>query len=747
MSTIKEVAALAGVSIGTVSNYCTGARFVQPEKAKMIKDAIEKLDYKPNTYAKSLRSRNNQEIGVILPNIYDQYYSFILAGIERELRNSNYYVNLGLTDDVPETEIAILSSFLKKDIRGLIVVSCQTDAHFFEKPNNFITVFIDRKIIPNDINFVSSNPYETMIFLLSQLQEQGYTKIGLMAGPENFSCEKECSKAYYDFFAGKNIIPEEGLVHHIRSTKEESFRTAISFLQEKHPQVIISTSQNISTGIEQAASIIGISTEKDLLIISFSQERWNYHITFNGIINTMRPAHFIGKKAAKLLLNNLKSPLLFEKQQIILKDKIINRNLFENDSFSLSQKQYQNKVLKLLLLNSPNAHTIIQTRFDFSSKTGIDLDITLCEHEKLFDRLVKEETLRQYDILMYDNPWLDILVANHCLADITGFVQAKEFNKDIFLNKLPEKVGMLNNRYYGLPINFGPQLLLYRKDLFDNPLIQEQFEKKYQTKLRVPKTWFEFNVISSFFTRSQNSSSPVEFGTSVAAKNASVLLPELMPRIWAYGGEVFDTYGNVAVDTPEFIKGVTSFIETFSSTNPASLDDNVEKTVEDFYLGKSAMLVGFASFIADVNNHSKSKIIGKIGYDYIPGGISVLGCWGFGISARSNQVEEAFELIRWTCDPDLENYFTILNGQSVLKNVYTNDELVSHYPWLSIIDKIYPGNRQRKSVYRPNGSIVPITTVENLIYQHVFSILQQKCPIETAIKNLRKEIELLIHNE
>jgi multiple sugar transport system substrate-binding protein len=272
---------------------------------------------------------------------------------------------------------------------------------------------------------------------------------------------------------------------------------------------------------------------------------------------------------------------------------------------------------------------------------------------------------------MYDNPWLDILVANHCLADITGFVQAKEFNKDIFLNKLPEKVGMLNNRYYGLPINFGPQLLLYRKDLFDNPLIQEQFEKKYQTKLRVPKTWFEFNVISSFFTRSQNSSSPVEFGTSVAAKNASVLLPELMPRIWAYGGEVFDTYGNVAVDTPEFIKGVTSFIETFSSTNPASLDDNVEKTVEDFYLGKSAMLVGFASFIADVNNHSKSKIIGKIGYDYIPGGISVLGCWGFGISARSNQVEEAFELIRWTCDPDLENYFTILNGQSVLKNVYT----------------------------------------------------------------------------
>lgn len=747
MSTIKEVAALAGVSIGTVSNYCTGARYVQPEKARMIKEAIEKLDYKPNTYAKSLRSRNNQEIGVILPNIYDQYYSFILAGIERELRNSNYYVNLGLTDDVPETEIAILSNFQKKDMRGLIVVSCQTDQLFFEKTKNLTTVFIDRKIMPADFNFVSSNPYETMFFLLSQLINHGYTKIGLIAGPENFSCEKECSKAYYDFFSGRNITPEDGLVHHIRSTKEEAFRTAISFLQEKHPQVIISTSQNISTGIEQAASIIGISTEKDLLIISFSQERWNYHITFNGIINTMRPAHFIGKKAAKLLLNNLKSPLLFEKQQIILKDKIIYRKLFENDSFSNSQKQYQNKVLKLLLLDSPNAHTIIQTRYDFTSKTGIDLDISLCEHNKLLDRLLNKETLRHYDILMYDNPWLDILVANHCLADLTGFIQTEAFNKDIFLSKLPEKVGMINKQYYGLPINFGPQLLLYRKDLFENPMIQEQFEKKYQTKLRVPRTWFEFNVVSSFFTQSLNSNSPVPFGTSVAAQNASVLLPELMPRIWAYGGDVFDSNGNVAVDSPEFIKGVTSFVETFNSTNPSSLDDNVEKTVEDFYLGKSAMLVGFASFIADVNNHSKSKIIGKIGYDYIPGGVSVLGCWGFGISSQSDQIEEAFELIRWTCDPDLENYFTILNGQSVLKNVYTNDELVSHYPWLSIIDKIYPGNRQRKSIYRTDGSIVPITTVEHIIYKHVTNILQHKSPIETAIKDLRLEIEFLIHHQ
>jgi DNA-binding LacI/PurR family transcriptional regulator len=131
MSTIKDVAKHAGVSVGTVSNYMTGVRSVSPELARQIKAAIHELDYKPNSYAKNLRTSNNLEIGVILPNTYDQYYSFLLAGLERELKQSGYYVNLALSDDVPEEEIAILDGFMRKDICGLIVVSCQNNYKYF----------------------------------------------------------------------------------------------------------------------------------------------------------------------------------------------------------------------------------------------------------------------------------------------------------------------------------------------------------------------------------------------------------------------------------------------------------------------------------------------------------------------------------------------------------------------------------------------------------------------------------------
>jgi ABC-type glycerol-3-phosphate transport system substrate-binding protein len=58
------------------------------------------------------------------------------------------------------------------------------------------------------------------------------------------------------------------------------------------------------------------------------------------------------------------------------------------------------------------------------------------------------------------------------------------------------------------------------------------------------------------------------------------------------------------------------------------------------------MLFGFASFVADVNNDKKSKIVGKIGYSNIPGGYSVWGSWGLGIPPESKRKEEAFSFIR-----------------------------------------------------------------------------------------------------
>lgn len=743
MSTIKDVAKRSGVSVGTVSNYFTGAKHVHPETVKKIKVAIDELGYKPNSYAKNLRTNSNKEIGVVLPNTSEQYYAFLLTGIETELNKAGYYLNLALSNDVPEAEKMIIGNFMKKSISGIIVMSCLHDTEFYDQITETPILFIDRKVTTFDANFVSFDQYNTMSFLMSQLFERGCEKIALIAGPEHFSCEREYDQAYRDFFKSRGNEVNENCIFHINMTKEEAFRTGISLFQDVAPQAIVSTSRTLTNGLEHAASLAGISLYNDIVMISIGQETFSNFLKYNNIIVTMRPANYLGVKAARLLLSNIDSPLMFEKQQIILEDKIVGKKLFEPTKATAIPLPAANKRLRVLFLDSPNAHGIIRTHSVFTRKTGIDVDVTLCEHGTLLSKLMDKKFLSNYDVCMYDNPWLDILVEENLLYDITDYVNSDAIDTSTFLTGLLEKVGYANERYFGIPFLFGPQLLLYRRDLFENPQLGDLFEKKYREKLRVPRTWFEFNVVSGFFTRVLNPYSPVEFGTSFSARNAATLLPELMPRIWAYNSSVFDNEGMPLVASASFKKGINNLVEAFNFAPPETLTYSVEDTVEDFYLGKTAMLVSFASFIADVNNTAKSKIIGKIGYANIPGNNSVLGSWGLAIPATNEDPSSAFEFIRWTCDPDMSSYFAILDGQSPLKNVYTNDELANHYPWLPLIYKTYAGNKQRKSVRRKDGTLIPITSIERLIYEQIMDIIAKDLTIDEALATLNSKLSEL----
>jgi multiple sugar transport system substrate-binding protein len=744
MSTIKDVARLAKVSVGTVSNYLTGVKNVLPETAVKIKAAIVDLNYRPNPYAKNLRRNSNMEIGVVLPNTYETYYAYLLAGVETELKKSGYYLNLGFSGDIPENEKDIVDSFLEKNVCGLIIMSCLKGFEYYDRISSTPVVFIDRKVTSRDANFISFNQYETMTYLLSQIYDRGCRRIALVAGPDHFSCELEYARAYRDFFKAKDLGVDENLICHINMTKEEGFRTGISLFQDQMPQSIISTSRLMTNGLEQAAYLADISLDDSMVLVSIGQETLSGYQKNNSIIVSMRPANFLGAKAAQLLQSNIDSPLMFEKQQIILSDKIIGKNLFEPPKAFISARKPGGKKLRVLFLDSPNAHGIIRTHTDFTRRTGIDVDATLCEHGTLLSKLMDKDYLSTFDVCMYDNPWLDILVSKNCFMDITDYINSNLIDTSELLDGLIDKVGQIHGSYYGVPFTFGPQLLLYRRDLFENPRLQDWFEKKYRAKLHVPRTWFEFNVVSSFFTHSLNPNSPVKYGTSLSARNDANLLPELMPRIWAYGGSVFDNDGTPLVTSTAFKKGINSLLETFKYAPEQTLSHSVEDTVQDFYLGRTAMLVSFAAFIADVNNTAKSKITGRIGYSNIPGNHSVLGGWGLAIPASNTNPAAAFEFIRWICDPEMSKFFAILDGQSPLKNVYTNDELANHYPWLPLIYKTYLGNKQRKSIVKQDGSLVPITVIEALIYRHVMSILRQDASTDDAMAALSDELWELV---
>src|SRR3546814_8320810 len=94
--TIRDVAARAGVSTATVSNVLSGTRHVGPERRQRVLDAIERLDYRPNGIAASLRSQRSRVVGVVVPDINNAVFAGNgqrmeeLAAGERKSTRLNY---------------------------------------------------------------------------------------------------------------------------------------------------------------------------------------------------------------------------------------------------------------------------------------------------------------------------------------------------------------------------------------------------------------------------------------------------------------------------------------------------------------------------------------------------------------------------------------------------------------------------------------------------------------------------------
>ena len=745
MANIKDIAASAGVSIGTVSNYLNGTHKVREDTAQRIQTAIELLNYRVNYNARSLKCNENKEICVVIPNLRDPYFTMILAGIENELSQAEYYLNVAISNDIPEQEISVLNTFLKKNIIGLIIISCQPDnAEYFQNNfhnNNTATVFIDRKINNLDANFLSFDYYDTIHHLLSQLYSTGHRDISLVVGNKNFHSEIECIRAYNDFCDASGIADDQRIIRYTNSSKEDAFRTGINLLSEQKLSVIITSSQSILMGIEKAVALKGLKAGEDIVVISLGQEEWGGYKAQNGIINTMRPAYWVGKKSAQLLAQNLATPILFEKKQLKLNDKIIGEVLFEPESRRSKNRGKAGKSLNILLWESSNAEAIKKIIFTYTEKYGVDTHIDTMPQEDILDTILKN---KKYDVVMYDLPWLELLVKDEVLLDVSSYVESEHFNKNAFLFDLLDTVGRYDNKYYGLPVLYSPQLLLYRKDFFQDASLRSSFYNKYHVHLAPPKTWSEFNAICEFFTESVNPDSPVPYGTSVAGASMERLVPEFMSRLWAYNGELFDENNNILVKSSSFKKALNSIRETFKYATPESVNNSYTQAAQEFYKGNAAMLVCYAVHISDVNNYLKSEIVGKIGYSEIPGKSSVLGAWGFGITTQCQNASTAFDFMAWACGPSLNNYFTILNGQSAIQSVYEHDELINLYPWLSLMLKAYPDCRVRESKRINGEKIIPVTSIEKILYKHIYNMLETDCDAQSVQERIFEDMTLLL---
>lgn len=126
---MSDVAKLAQVSTMTVSRVLNESPNVLDETRQRVFAAIEQLGYRRNELARSLRDRRSRQIGILVPNLYDQFFARCAHAISTVAKAHNYSVSIATTDEDPDAEFEEASRMALRNIEGLAVIPAEADAH------------------------------------------------------------------------------------------------------------------------------------------------------------------------------------------------------------------------------------------------------------------------------------------------------------------------------------------------------------------------------------------------------------------------------------------------------------------------------------------------------------------------------------------------------------------------------------------------------------------------------------------
>jgi len=316
MITIKEIAKMANVSAATVSHVINGTAKISPETTKRVMDVINKVNYKPNSIAKSLKIKRTNTIGIITEDITVFNTPEIINGINEHAENCGYHIilnNLRLykrignnykdTSKFTDLVSDIVGDLVNRQVDGIIYVG----AHCRD-----ITGLIENVSVPIVYTYCyTNNESDISIYYDDELAAyeatkhlimNNHRKIGVITGSlSSIQCQERL-KGYQRALYDNNILFNPQFMKIGNWELEQGYLAAKELLSlPDAPTAIFSMNDVMAGGVIEAAKELGISIPKELSLVGFDNRECSY--SYSPKLTTMSlPLYEIGKKGAEILI-------------------------------------------------------------------------------------------------------------------------------------------------------------------------------------------------------------------------------------------------------------------------------------------------------------------------------------------------------------------------------------------------------------------------------------------------------------
>jgi len=323
--TIKDIARMANVSIGTVSNVINGKGRYSEETKKKIEKIISESSYRPNAAARILKDKLNPLIALVVPfasqkEIFiNPFFTQLIAGIESGARNRQFHVIVTGIKDKPE-----LSYLVEKNINGLIVFGANENQDLLTeiKKLSLPTVYMDSYLSDPGLYQVGLDDENGGYLATKYLLELGHEAIHVIAG-ELGEMEKQNTVGHLRLAGYQKALEEakisfdQTLVLQYDFTVEGGYQAAQQIYQQRRKSTAVFAFSDLAAmGVLKGFYDLGVSVPHDFSVVGFDDLYFSQYLT-PGLTTISQDIIGRGQSAVKLLIDQIENKNNEQNRKII----------------------------------------------------------------------------------------------------------------------------------------------------------------------------------------------------------------------------------------------------------------------------------------------------------------------------------------------------------------------------------------------------------------------------------------------
>jgi LacI family transcriptional regulator len=326
---IADVARLAGVSVGTVSNVLNRPERVNPAMRARVLEAIEELGFQRNHVARSLRERRTMTLGLVLSDVTTPFASVLARVVQSRASAAGYTVVFADNDEDVGREQDAVFGLYRNGVDGIILAPSPGDQSYLNEllDKGWPVIAVNRRVQGASVPAVLTDHYGGAVQATDHLIGHGAKRIGVVTRSPDISSISDRHAGYEDALEGAGIPFDPELVVEDEPTVEGGRRAALRLLRVpkgRRPDAVMSFSTAMTLGCVIAFRELGVRVPRDLRFLAFDDATWSVAMEPPLTSVALRARH-VGTEATDRLIDWIRNGTKPEVQELIIPTNLIVR--------------------------------------------------------------------------------------------------------------------------------------------------------------------------------------------------------------------------------------------------------------------------------------------------------------------------------------------------------------------------------------------------------------------------------------